>query len=615
MGLFLIILSNVGYWLLLRYLKFSKYLAFITIFWIQILILYIFSMLNLLIIGIYVTLASGVIAFLCSLIFYYYKKSTFFVKENPFHFFDFWMIAVGLGMILVLNHSYLIHYDNFSHWATMVKFLHFEGRLPSSKDTIISFTSYPPAMALFINYYIYWLKFNDSTMLIVQFLYIWAGVYSIFGILRDKSRLLLSGILCFSIALSTIFNIEIRFNNLLVDYVIASVTLAGVVGIYVYQKNAHLQLSHVILTGINLLLIKNSGTFFVGVLLVYYLYVLLKKNNLNDCNSMRIRLCNATFYFLSASIVIFLPFFWWTWHVKEVFKVSKHALSATAFVSQLHTENSHYFVMILKKMLAHSLTIGSLSTQGLLLVNLVLISAAIVLKFLMHRSNQLLRHAILLDALFILYFISVYVMYIVSMPYKEAIQLAGFERYFSTIVILMIFIGTMVLVREFDNQLFEQRIERRSVRTYASFLTKKIYYYSSLLLIFFSIIGMSSEIAGVKYNNQINQNVLPRKLSDISVQSDHTSKKKFLLVDSNKSEVDSYYAGFVAKYYFFSPNAVAVEAFDMSDSDFKNFIEKFQYIVLPNNHPTFSIFVKKVFHQKIEKGVYHVTAHKLVPVN
>ncbi len=63
-------------------------------------------------------------------------------------------------------------------------------------------------------------------------------------------------------------------------------------------------------------------------------------------------------------------------------------------------------------------------------------------------------------------------MYLVSMPYAEAIQLDGLERYLSSMVILNLLLGAMVLAVVMDQAMFEQRIGRRGVRSFKNVFTK-----------------------------------------------------------------------------------------------------------------------------------------------
>lgn len=61
-------------------------------------------------------------------------------------------------------------------------------------------------------------------------------------------------------------------NNLLVDYILPVMAVAGVAAVYVYRKHPWWQLGTVGLIGASILLVKNSGTFYVVVMVIYLGY-------------------------------------------------------------------------------------------------------------------------------------------------------------------------------------------------------------------------------------------------------------------------------------------------------------------------------------------------------
>ena len=111
-------------------------------------------------------------------------------------------------------------------------------------------------------------------MLVAQFLLIWASLYALFAVLRDRTRSMNGFFLCFIIAIINVFNIAIRMNNLLVDFVLPVVTAAGFAGIYAERKHPLWQCSITALFSAELLLVKNSGTMYVVMLVAYLLYSL-----------------------------------------------------------------------------------------------------------------------------------------------------------------------------------------------------------------------------------------------------------------------------------------------------------------------------------------------------
>lgn len=614
-GWLIFLSSLIGYQRILRRSGVSPYLTWITIFWSQTLVLYIGAMVNLLPAFMIGVSGLGIALLLVDIILIVMKRWVPLGIE--LHLFDVWMACMGLLLGIAIYHSLMVHYDNFSHWATMVKFLYTNGQLPTAggADQIISFTSYPPAMALFINYFVHLVGFSEGSMLLGQFIYIWAALYSVFAFLKDKTRSLLAAILVLTIAVTMIFNVEIRFNNLLVDYVLAVVALAGLTGVYVYQKRPTLQMIHVMLAASNLLLIKNSGAFFVALIFVYYAYTLFVNRTRRASRRQKVMAGFQNFLrWLMGLGISYLPFYLWSRHVKQSFTTSKHEISAAAYGQQLQQESGQYFSEIAHKMLQANAHLSSLSTRGFILFNVVLLVTWIVLKMLGHR-NRLLKMALLFDGIFMIYYFSMYVMYIVSMPYAEAIQLAGFERYMSTIVILLLLLSAATLVITLDESFYEQDFEKRNLRSFSSLTAKKAYQMGAMFCFFFSVIGINSEIGGMHFNDKFNQNALPLKLKALSHDEMQLNQCHILVVDAKQEEVDSYYAAFVGKYYFFSPNVEAREAFDMSPQELKELNDSYDYVVIPNEHETYSKLMDKAYHQKVKTGLFKTEKNGLKPVN
>lgn len=609
LGVCLFLVALVGYTGILRVLGVNQHLSWITAILIQILILYGFAMVGLLRVGIWVTLALGWLGFGGRWLLLLTGKGK--LPYEGMHSYDLWFLVMGIIMAIVLWQSPLIHYDNYSHWALIVKFLFYTGHLPGAADTIISFTSYPPALALFLTSFVTLAGFGAGAMLVAQFMVIWAALYTIFGLLRDRSRVLMAMILCFVVALTNVFNIAIRFNNLLVDFVLPALTLAGIAGAFLYRQRWGWQCFHVFLVSTGLLLVKNSGAFFVAVIVLYFIDQLI--------HTSRGRWWQRSLKVLGTSIgtvaLSLVPFLIWEYHVKHTFTESKHEISSQAYSQQLNGESTQTIMRIVHKFMTHILSWDSLATKGFILINVTLLVAWLVIRLICKKKNYLLGSLVLLDVMAALYYGSVLAMYLVSMPYAEAIALDGLERYLSSIVVLNLLLGAVLLVRAMDLALFEQDIPHRDLRSFRSLITKNIYQFATFGLLIFSIIMMVSESDGLAFTNHLNRNQLPLQLERISPQWTHLSKKRVLLVDPHKGDVATYYAGYIAHYYYFSNQAVARENFIMSASDFRQEVSKYQYVVIPEFHSTFSTMTRKVYHQHVRTGLYRVTTHGLVKMS
>lgn len=61
-----------------------------------------------------------------------------------------------------------VHYDNFSHWALVVKKIIETNRFPNGFDEIITFKEYPLGSAIFIYFFTKFTNTNESTQMLAQ---------------------------------------------------------------------------------------------------------------------------------------------------------------------------------------------------------------------------------------------------------------------------------------------------------------------------------------------------------------------------------------------------------------------------------------------------------------
>ena len=278
---------------------------------------------------------------------------------------------------------------------------------------------------------------------------------------------------------------------------------------------------------------------------------------------------------------------------------------------QLAQDGWHGFLGIGQAFLKQIFSFNSLSTQGFIVINLGLIGAWAIIKYLSHHENDLLKLLGLLDLITILYYFSLLGMYLLSMPFAEAITLDGFERYMSTIVVLNLFIGMMYLTYLIDETYYEQNIAQRSPRNFKTIWTKNGYQLATFLVMFFAIIMMYSEINGTNFTNNYNRRTLPVLITKIAQPGTKLNDKKILIVDPQKVEVTTYYAGYLANYYFFTNNSTGQAVFSHSKTKFQKDISQYEYVAYPKKDKTFIKGVKKTYHQSIKPGFYKVYQNHL----
>ncbi|MHC5374464.1 lantibiotic ABC transporter permease [Enterococcus sp. LJL120] len=560
-------------------------------------VLYLAAYLSLLAIAGYLLFTAGILRAAVYLFQGWRKKS---LHLPPLDTLRIWLVFYFLLFAYTLLQSHLVHYDNFSHWATIVKFLYAEGRLPTAADTIISFTSYPMGSSLFVYFGTLIAGFGDNVMLLTQFILIFSCFYAFFAIVRDESRTLIITMMFSFIAVFNYFNIAIRMNNLLVDFLLPLLTLAGIAGIYKMQRQLVQMTSYTILIGGALSIVKNSALFFVAILLIYYLsrVVLLWKFRKN-----KFQLVGVSLLTMFAAIA---PYLVWSRHVAATFTESKHEVSLSSYQEIFSEKGSQTISQIGSVFLKTIASLSTPSTQGILLANLLILGAFLVIRFRLHRKNSLLRYWGIMNVIVVSYYLGIYAMFLFSMPTDEALTLAGFERYASSIVIFALGLVMFVLAREIDYSFFEQNIAVRSFRSFKSLKTKKWYQYFTLGFLFFATLMILSENNGMMYNNATFEDSIPAQYQEVTGNQMTLNQQKYLVVSTDQTDVDSYLVGYVGSYYLFSANVTGQENFVLDDQAFIDLLNQYDQLVILEDHYTFDAMTEKLYGFTLEPGVYNI---------
>ena len=441
-----------------------------------------------------------------------------------------------------------------------------------------------------------------------------AGLYALFGVLRDQRRALITAGLVFMLTLINIFNIAIRFNNLLVDCLIAILAIAGISAVYIHQNQRGWQIVSTSLIVNFLLLTKSSAMYFAILILIYFAIANLAKIK-NKAPKWR-EVIKTTAVIILTTAGSFIGWLLWRVHVANVFtKVSKHALNLQAYQSQVDHESANTQRLIVQKFMSYMTNTDTLFFRGILLVNIALLLTWLVIRVGLHKRSYSLLMLAITDLVTAIYMIGVLGMYVVSMPYAEAINLAGIDRYLSTIVIFSILLSGVIILNDIDRASFQPIVTQRNSASFANLQTKQVYQESTFFLLIFSSVLMLSEINGINFLNQKMNDALPIKMQQMVPNQNTFNHKRILLVDAKAQDVNNAYANYVGRYYLFSDHVDGREAFDVSSKQFQSIIQGYQYVVVPRYHQTFSKLTSKTYHEHVRTGIYKVTNNGIKPLS
>lgn len=457
--LFLFFISNIGFWELLR--RNSKinlhFLPSLTIA-LQTTILFISGLLNLLFEATILLYGIGLLSFLY---FIYKDKGVKFIS-NYFNIGFFFLGTTLIIMLLFLKGKVFIDYDNFSHWALVVRQLLETNRFPNFEDTLIIFQEYPLGSASYIYYFSKLISPSESIQMLAQ-------VYMMLTCIIPLLIFCKKNKVATFISLFVITNFILVYNtsttSLLVDTLLPLAAMCALIYSYFYclKCDGKFEFYSIIFYLIQLMQIKNSGIFFV--LIIGYLILIYIRN---DKNILQRVFC---------LIMPFFSFLLWQKHCSYVFpnaNTSKHAMTA-----------ANYHQVFSEKTLEDIQTICSSMIKFLFTWKDIWLAIAIIgfigiLIFIWGKCerNTFFKIAKFSLGMYLVYQIGVLGMYIFSMPGNEATSLAGITRYTKTILIAIIYL-VMISVIQLLSDINLKKMSTALV-TFFIIIGVTIYQYSSL---------------------------------------------------------------------------------------------------------------------------------------
>ncbi len=332
------------------------------------------------------------------------------------------VILLGVWLILnvyfvwLLKNAHPLHYDNFTHWATIPKILLKEDRLPAFQESFLSHQSYPVGSALFIYYVCRFTKGSDAFYSIAQCIALLSFIFPLAHFVKKK----------WPYALVVFFGIFVLcFNTSITDLLVD--TLMPLLGVAVFgimeEESLPLKKRNLLIIPflIFLMNVKNVAIFFMMVFWAYYLI----RNKMQEIKS-----------FLVAHVLApLLTMFIWNRHIALVFiggNMSKHALTPGHFAATAAEKTGADKVAILKAYAGKVFSLQNTSLIYMFIIAGVILIAVFMVK---EKKGHFLRTRFW--GAFGLYFFYAFMMggmYIFSMPLAEAKVVAEFERYMAIII-------------------------------------------------------------------------------------------------------------------------------------------------------------------------------------
>lgn len=272
-------------------------------------------------------------------------------------------------------------------------------------------------------------------------------------------------------------------------------------------------------------------------------------------------------------------FIGWNVHVSTEFKGenSKHSMTIDNFNAVSSEKTPEIKAEIVDRFVEAVFSLDSLATRGILLFHLLALAAYMISRFL-NKKWALLKVLLWMDVAIVLYYIGILAMFILTMPTDEALILAGFERYASSIVVLLIGVLGLCVVHDIENSFHVQRLARRDSKAFKSLLTKNIYEMSTIGLIALSVTILLSEVNGMTSMKHSYEASTPGKVQQLV--GDHwldVDERKYLMYASDTDQqISSFYLQYAARYFLFAPHVDAVYTVE----HFPDQLEPYDYLII-----------------------------------
>ena len=327
--------------------------------------------------------------------------------------------AVGsVVMAALLFRAKFTSYDNFSHWAIVVKRMLATDRFPNFSDVNIQFQSYPLGSSCFIYYIakVSGIRFEWMQML-AQAVLMLGMTAALFSCSRRPVTHLLTAVVGVALLAG-----DVDFTSLMVDTLLPLTALAGMAACVALRDRIGERPWLLLPFLLFLMSIKNSGLLFDVVLLVCMLC----------CGRKALR--GHVRAFALTALSPFALLLLWQKHVKLVFSDgmhAKHSLSLSLFAATLEEKGEDIIQTITGGMLGK---VFSLSNP-MLYVLLLLLALLLIGRFCLRDRQSPHFLAPLVLGSYAAYELGLFLMYLLTMPTGEALILAGYSRYEKTILI------------------------------------------------------------------------------------------------------------------------------------------------------------------------------------
>lgn len=479
----------------------------------------------------------------------------------------------GIFCLLTLSLK-LTHYDNFSHWALIVKYLLLVEELPGAESTMIPFRDYPPGVSLIIYYICRYAGHSQGMMLLAQNGVLFACFFALAGIVEEKRRFLLYSLLGAGCAMLFYLNLTIRINNLLVDFLLPLLALASMAYSCREREKFRLCLGQSLLLGFTGI-VKGTGLFFAGVAGVYACWRLVQKEREKGARKSAASVSVAPIAAVLAAVLVMAaslaaPFLLWQDHVRTDLAGFEGKFQIIGDVKGDEGEGireegmgesvggepagEDLYGQITGDLIQAAIHPADRAFQAFVFCSVLTAGAFLYARIWLKRKWKLLRVYFLGVLMLAAYYGGMLYLYLFTMPEEEAVRLAGFSRYACSGMALFAGMLLLCLVKDVENSFAVDIDERGAYRAYSSPGAKRRYQNAVLVTFLLGVNFFYSECSGLEVIRDGYEETLPGRVQALAgdawpARGKEDPKRYLVLASDAEGQVSSGEMRYVFRYF------------------------------------------------------------------
>lgn len=347
-------------------------------------------------------------------------------------------IIICFYFVIQMRGRLVLHVDNFSHWATIIKETCATDAFPVT-GSAVTFRNYTPGTASFIYHICNITGFTEGNALMAQGFIVAASLCVIFCKTKWKDYLTvisLAAVLIISVSIPELESASLHYYNFLVDGLIAHFTVAAGIIAYYYRKDLKQCIAVLIPVTSMLTVIKTSARFFALMVAALVLFMFIRKIFTNGC------LRKKKTYFSIGGIAglvacqLAVPSMWNTYVTKafadSALSDNKFPTTFGGIIDSIAAKDGTYLRNIASMMYEKLTDLSDPVITVFLLSEIFAVCVIILSLVIKERPGAALHTFVCANIAYGLYVIELFIMYGFIFSEEEALILASFYRYIAT---------------------------------------------------------------------------------------------------------------------------------------------------------------------------------------